>query len=573
MLYLYGDLRNRPERSEISSSAELLITNKMKAKIILYCCFALVIDLIAFNAFGQPSANPKSVYIHTDRAYYAPGESVFFKAYILDSRPSGSAGINDTLHIALIDHDGLEVTNGAFPLGNSLFSANIPLPQFLTEGSYILIASTSLTNNFLPANMFSKIIEIRDPEESDLSIDLSLTDPMYKPGSLLTAHVKISGGNNPISFSYQVTGPSGELLSGKGKTNVEGTAILKLQLPEFDIHQTLKLFIKPLYKGSKKVTGIVIPTDPDEQPAYAAAPADKNNHLKIQVSALKQVYVPGDKVQLAISVTDEKGQPEMANLSVSASNLIPFKFPVDYNNIIEYTNYKTSQPELNSKPVKSDADLADNAETTAFFNAEVRNYFAQCLSRIIQSPGRSFIVQDKNNVKKIRKSQEAVASQAGYSSDRSLMEIIMQIKPYHVENGKITFGINTMNSINNQDGALIVVDGVKFGTDAAILSTIPVQDIAHITVSTNLMDIQRYSAMNNVGIIDITMKKSFSKNEESVSKGNTLYWEPDLLIDNTGKILVDFLNNDNSDEVIISVNGINGKGIYGSTTLRYSVSH
>jgi hypothetical protein len=151
----------------------------------------------------------------------------------------------------------------------------------------------------------------------------------------------------------------------------------------------------------------------------------------------------------------------------------------------------------------------------------------------------------------------------------------MQIKPYHMENGKINFGMGSLSSFSNQDGALIVVDGIKLGTDASILSTIPVADIAHITVSTNLMDIQKYEALNSIGIIEITTKKSkeFTKTDKPVLKGNTLFWEPDMIVDNSGKKMIDFLTNENSKEVIITVNGINGKGVYGCTTLRCPVTH
>lgn len=547
----------------------------MKARILFFCCFVIFIDLTSVNLFAQPSVNAKSVYLHTDRAYYAPGESVFFKAYLLDNQVNGNGQKNDTLHLAMIDREGIEVSNGKFPIQNSLFSGKIDIPDFLTEGSYVLIASTSLSNSLSPANMFSKIVEIRNPEESDLTTELSLTDTLYHSGSPLTVHVKITGTNNPVTFNYQLMGATGELLNGKGKTNGEGTTIIKLQLPDFDNHQILKLLISPLYKNTKKVIGIIIPTNPEIKQEKIAASVNSNTYLKIMINPLKQNYVCGDRVQMELTVTNDKGEPAMANLSVSASNLIPYHFPIDYNNIIEYTNYNSAGLPVASDLSKTGAAVPENLNSHSYFKDEVRNYFVQALNRYTLTPGRTFIVQEKNNLKKLKKRQEAIVAQSGYSSDRNIMDIIMQIKPYHIDNGKITFGIGTMNSINNQDGALIVVDGIKSGTDVSVLSTIPVQDIAHITVSTNLMDIQKYSAMNNVGIIDITMKKAteFLNNKPTLLKGNTLYWEPDMIVDNTGKKTIDFLTNENSKEIIVTVNGINGKGVYGCTTLHYPVTH
>jgi hypothetical protein len=194
--------------------------------------------------------------------------------------------------------------------------------------------------------------------------------------------------------------------------------------------------------------------------------------------------------------------------------------------------------------------------------------------QITESPGKPFIVQEKNNLKKLnRKAGTSTPRQDGYSSERSIYDILMQIKPYHIENGRITFG--AMNSINNLDGALIIVDGVKMGTEATILDNIPVPDIARITVSTNIMDIQRYSAMNNVGIIEIFMKNtsSYVKNKVAENKVSsyTLFWGPEIITDSFGKASVSFRNNNKSAEVLISVDAIAANGTYGSGSLRYSV--
>jgi hypothetical protein len=209
-------------------------------------------------------------------------------------------------------------------------------------------------------------------------------------------------------------------------------------------------------------------------------------------------------------------------------------------------------------------------------NIEIRKYFTMHLIQITQSPGNQFIVPEKNNAKKLHKKSEStnLKKQEGYSSDRSIFEILMEIKPYRLENGRITFGIGTVNSINNQDGALIVVDGIKMGTDASVLNTIPVSDIARITASTNTMDIQKYSGMNNVGVIEIYTKKNSSvlKKEANVAKdkSNLLFWGPDIITDNSGKASINFINNNLSPEILISVDGIAANGLSGSSAIRYT---
>jgi hypothetical protein len=466
--------------------------------------------------------------------------------------------------VTLIDQEGIEVTSGNFPVNNNLIDGNVELPDFLTDGNYILYANTNSMKNGSPEKMFSKVIEVRKSLESYLNTEISLNDTVYESGNLLTAQIRFSGKDNkpvPAGFAYQLTGTAGEIVSGNNKASDEGIASIKFDLPKFKNEETLKLLVSPSYKGTKTITGIVIPTRYNRATLKSQTGKLTINdfrHLNILVKTVNLTSEKNDKVQLEISVTDEKGAPIMANLSVSASNLVPHQLPYASDNIVSYINLKSNTPDT-------------------ITNTDMTKYFTQSLLKTTQSPGNQFIVQDKNNSKKLHKKAEAAnqKKQEGYSSDRNILDILMEIKPYHIDNGKITFGISTMNSINNQDGALIVVDGIKMGTDASFLNTLPVVDIAHITASTNIMDIQRYSSMNNVGVIEITMKKSIgakTKEENAAkSKTSTLFWGPNIMTDNSGKASLSFYNNENSSEVLISVDGLSANGAYGSSSIHYSV--
>jgi hypothetical protein len=541
----------------------------MKAKILFTCCCTALLQLLVLHSYGQTNTindlTGRAVYLHTDRSFYLPGEAILFKAYLLDDLNNRSRTVNDTLYVALLDQDGLEVASGKFPANNDQIRGNIELPDILTEGNYILIASTCLTNNLSSEKIFSEVIEIRKSVESDFFTDLSLTDTLYKSGSLLTAEIKFSGKGNkpvPVNFTYQLTGISGEILNGTSKSNTDGMAALELQLPEFDNKEIMKLLVVSSYKGKKNTTGLVIPTQYNYtggkiQPEKNLS-ANEFRHLKILLKTDKPQYEQKEKVQLDIYVTDDKGIPVMTNMSVSASNIIPRQLPFENDNNVISTNLKSNRSAFSS-------------------NEDIRKFFTQYLLQITQSPGSQFIVQEKNNPEKLRRKEVSLnqKKQYGYSSDRNIFDILMQIKPYRIENGKIIFGISSQNSINILDGALIIVDGIKMGTDASLLNNIPVPDIARITASTNALDIQRYSAMNSVGIIEIFMKKNndFVINEETGAKikNSTLFWGPDIITDSSGKASISYFNNNKSTEVLISVEGVATNGLYGSSSIHYSV--
>lgn len=184
------------------------------------------------------------------------------------------------------------------------------------------------------------------------------------------------------------------------------------------------------------------------------------------------------------------------------------------------------------------------------------------------------------------------------STATNLLDVIKSIKPYKITNNQIVF-VGSENSINYQGGALIILDGQQMGTDISSLQNISPIEVDYINVSTNPMDIQRYTGLNSVGIIEIFMKKAKITESDSQAEKNshnydgayripnlfpvepvnlkrdnrtTLMWIPNQQMNETGwfefsvtasKILSDF---------VIEVQGITEKGQMGSGKAVFSVT-
>ena len=87
----------------------------------------------------------------------------------------------------------------------------------------------------------------------------------------------------------------------------------------------------------------------------------------------------------------------------------------------------------------------------------------------------------------------------------SLFEILSSIRPFEMSGGKIIF--RGRNSFLAQDGALIVIDGIRMGTEASQLSMINPLDIEDIRILLDPVEMGQYSALNSVGVIEITTKR------------------------------------------------------------------
>jgi hypothetical protein len=185
-----------------------------------------------------------------------------------------------------------------------------------------------------------------------------------------------------------------------------------------------------------------------------------------------------------------------------------------------------------------------------------------------------------------------------YSSYASVLDIINQIKQFTLINNQIVFQ-GGINSVYNQQGALIVLDRMQMGTDISVLESISTCDIENINISTNIADIHSYTGLNSQGIIEITTKKGkynapagSKADSESAKEDNygefdspgygqetdidedirtTLYWNSSIAV-NAGEITeISFYTSDIRGEYTGRIEGLRSDGIPLSGQLHFKV--
>ena len=182
------------------------------------------------------------------------------------------------------------------------------------------------------------------------------------------------------------------------------------------------------------------------------------------------------------------------------------------------------------------------------------------------------------------------------STATDILDVIKTIKPYKIMNSQIVF-FGSENSLTQQGGALLVIDGQQVGTDISAVQNVSPTQVDHINISTNPMDIQRYTGLNSVGIIEIFLKKAPPL--ESVSKENTqnnysggfrvpssfqaeggkqknntsttLLWIPDQALNESGEFGFSVSSGKVISDFVIEVQGITPDGKLGSGKATFSV--
>lgn len=100
----------------------------------------------------------EKVYLHFDRQYYNPGETVWFKAYIFAANMPSL--ISKTLYADLIDEKGKVIARKVAPVVSSSAAAAFDLPSTLTSNNVYVRAYTDWMLNFDSSFLYVKSIPI-----------------------------------------------------------------------------------------------------------------------------------------------------------------------------------------------------------------------------------------------------------------------------------------------------------------------------------------------------------------------------------------------------------------------------
>jgi len=182
-------------------------------------------------------------------------------------------------------------------------------------------------------------------------------------------------------------------------------------------------------------------------------------------------------------------------------------------------------------------------------------------------------------------------------SASGILDVVKTMKQFRIINNQIVFA-GSENSINYQGGALIVLDGQMLGTDISNINNISPMDVDHINVSTNAMDIQKYTGLNSVGVIEIYTKRAKAPEDIQVTQvvekyengfrvpnnfpatpsnskndsRTTLLWIADLELDQSGMAEFPVTAGSVCSDFVVNVEGIAKGGRLGSGKAVFSVT-
>ena len=108
----------------------------------------------------------EKVYVQTDKVFYATGETIWFKVYVVDASFHESMDASKVVYLELLSAEQKAVQQLKVELQNGFGDGYIEIPVSLVSGNYRLRAYTNWMKNFSAEFYFEKNISIINPSRS-----------------------------------------------------------------------------------------------------------------------------------------------------------------------------------------------------------------------------------------------------------------------------------------------------------------------------------------------------------------------------------------------------------------------
>ncbi len=172
----------------------------------------------------------EKVYLHTDKPYYAVGDQIWFKAYVVNAKSLQPSPKSNIVYIDLIDSKDVIKKTLRLPLTAGFGSGNFELKDSLNEGNYRLRAYTSWMRNFDQALFFDRTIKIGNAWTSQLLTTANYSFSQDGKNENIKSNINFKNlegfayADKDVTYEVEIGGR--QVSKGKTKTDSQGNIVL-----------------------------------------------------------------------------------------------------------------------------------------------------------------------------------------------------------------------------------------------------------------------------------------------------------------------------------------------------------
>lgn len=172
----------------------------------------------------QQNTLQEKIFVHLDRTFYAGGETMWFKVYLMDGYFHHALDVSKVVYIEMLDRNNQPVLQTKVSIENGYGNGSVSIPSSLDSDYYTVRAYTNWMKNFSADFYFHQTISIVNVfqrlEEKNKNPDNRLDAQFFPEGGNLVAGIKSKIAFRVVNSSGKGVSFSGTVLSSKGDTIV-----------------------------------------------------------------------------------------------------------------------------------------------------------------------------------------------------------------------------------------------------------------------------------------------------------------------------------------------------------------
>lgn len=262
----------------------------------------------------------EKAYLHMDKPYYVPGDTIWFKGYLTTGSRHLLSHLSGAAYVDLIDDESKIVKSLKFPVDSGTVEGDLILDEDIKSGSYRIRAYTQWMRNAGEDYFFNRTITVGKPiikqYIKQVNVDLQQTDVQFFPesGSL------VNGLTSRVGFKAVGLNGLGEPISGTITDN-DNSELAQINT----IHAGMGSFLLKPAAGKTYTANIKFSDGSNKRIDLPAAVND---------GYVLSVYQPGKDSLLVRIQASANLQHSIVNLIVHSSGEVIYSSPVDLDGLI-----------------------------------------------------------------------------------------------------------------------------------------------------------------------------------------------------------------------------------------------
>ncbi len=272
--------------------------------------FFVLISSVSFTSSTDSEVSSEKIYTQTDRPFYFPGETIWFKSYVV-KQDNTISNTSDIVKAELISPKGAIVKAVRLSVKNGYAYGDFYINTNWVGGIYTLKVYTNWMRNFGEETFFTKKITVQKIVKPNVLLKLKFEKEGYGKSSEVVANFEAKDlKNNPLAqtdITFKVSTKGKTIISQTTTTDGAGTATPSFKLPQNLNTTDVVLNVLVPYKGgtesiSRSVPVVLDNIDLQFFPESGKLIANTKNSI-----AFKAINEFGKPVDVSGDIIDKNG--------------------------------------------------------------------------------------------------------------------------------------------------------------------------------------------------------------------------------------------------------------------------